>query len=235
MSGKPPIRYGMRAARPSPRAASNAPAMRSRPDVSAIETLEPRDRLGQVLVASAGEAQDVITRLARILEQPRDRVGGLERRDDALEACQLSEGAQRLVVSDGRIQGPTAVPQMGVLGADARVVQTGGDRVRLEDLAVLISEHRRHRSVEDPEAPGAERGSVAPGLEPLPPGLDPDELDRVVEERGEEADGVRPTAHARDDPLRQRVLDLERLRARLVADHALQVAHEGRIRSRSNR
>src|SRR3954447_15868124 len=100
MSGKPPIRYGMRAARPSPRAASNAPAMRSRPDVSAIETLEPRDRLGQILIAPAGETQDVITRLARILEQPRDRMGGLERRDDALEARQLAEGEEGLVVGD---------------------------------------------------------------------------------------------------------------------------------------
>ena len=60
----------------------------------------PLDDLGQVLVAAAGEAEDVIALAPAVLEQPGDRVGGLERRDDPLQPRQLGEGGQRLRVGD---------------------------------------------------------------------------------------------------------------------------------------
>ena len=65
--------------------------------------------------------------------------------------------------------------------------------------------------------------------------LDADELDAVVvEERGEHADRVRAAADARDDGVRQPSLDLEHLRARLAADHRLELAHELRVRARAD-
>ena len=55
---------------------------------------------------------------------------------------------------------------------------------------------------------------------------------RVVEERGEDADGVRAAADAGGHGVRQRAGELEHLPAGLVADHPLEVAHHGRERVR---
>src|SRR5829696_1973708 len=71
--GKPPIRYGISAARlplPSAKAADNR---------SFIE----QENLGQVLVAAAGQGQQVEPGV-RVLQEPRDGVRGLERRHDSL-------------------------------------------------------------------------------------------------------------------------------------------------------
>ena len=71
---------------------------------------------------------------------------------------------------------------------------------------------------------------------PLPRRLDADQLDlRVVDERREDADRVGAAADAGDHARRQRPLGGQRLLARLVADHPLQVADEGRIRRRADR
>src|SRR3954464_8405148 len=81
-SGKPPIRYGISAARPG--AAANAAAIRAWP-VSVADT-QPGKHLREVLVPAAGEADQVQrVRVSVRLQHPRDRVRGLERRDDALE------------------------------------------------------------------------------------------------------------------------------------------------------
>ena len=184
--------YGISAARPSSRAAAKAAAIRA-PAMPHQPSSSPRplDDLGQVLVAPAAESVRTSIAARRSerggvpFKQPGDRVRGLERRDDPLEPGELAEGAQRVVVGDRHVAGPAAVAQLGVLGADARVVEAGGDRVRLEDLAVVVGEHRRERAVEDAGAPGDERGAVAAAVEPLAAGLDADQLDRlVVEERG---------------------------------------------------
>ena len=57
--------------------------------------------------------------------------------------------------------------------------------------------------MQDAGAPGAQRGAVAAAVEPLPRGLDADQLDLgVVEERGEDADRVGAAADAGDHPRR---------------------------------
>src|SRR5436190_1739343 len=82
---------------------------------------------------------------------------------------------------------------------------------------VLVAAAPRHRPA----------NAVAGRLCSLPPGLDAYELDGLfAEERAEDADRIRPSAHARHHTRRQTALALVELRARLVADHALQVAHE---------
>ena len=128
------------------------------------------------------------------------------------------------------------VAQVGVLGAAAGVVQAGRDRVGLEDLAHLVLQHGRQRSVQHAGAPGdRERRAVAAGLERLAAGLDADERDALVADEGrEDPDRVRAAADAGDDAVGQAPLALEDLRARLVADHPLQVAHERRVGRRAD-
>ena len=75
-----------------------------------------------------------------------------------------------------------------MLGSDARVVEAGGDRVRVGDLAVVVGEHRRARAVQDGGSTGAEargtRGFDAESLEfvdMIDAGIiDPTKVERVA-------------------------------------------------------
>ena len=76
---------------------------------------------------------------------------------------------------------------------------------------------------------------MAAGLDPGARRLDADQLDALIgEERREDPDRVRAAADARDHPRRQPPDPLEELRARLVADRALQLAHDRRVRRRTH-
>src|SRR5471032_2956833 len=111
-----------------------------------------------------------------------------------------------------------------MLGADARVVEAGRDRMRVENLPVLVREQRRTRTVQHPGATAAERSGTR--------SLDADKAHLVVRKEVEEhPDRVRAAADARDDRIRQTALCCEHLRARLAADHPLEVAHYLRVRS----
>ncbi len=90
--------------------------------------------------------------------------------------------------------------------------------------------------MQDAAAPAErERRAVAAGLDPVARGLDADQLHLgVVDERHEDPDRVGAAADAGDHALRQPAGLLEHLGARLVADHALEVAHERRERRRAD-
>src|SRR3954464_11073813 len=103
------MRYGISAARPSARAAAKAAAIRATPveaaaSVSGIgfEAFQVGDRLREILVATAAQADHVdgLVVGSVLRQEPGDRVTGLERRDDPLEARKLAEGANRIVVGD---------------------------------------------------------------------------------------------------------------------------------------
>jgi hypothetical protein len=80
-----------------------------------------------------------------------------------------------------------------------------------------------------------ERRSVATGVQPLARRLDPDERDALVgDEAGEHPDRIRSAPDACDHTLGQPSGRPQDLRARLVADDALQVAHERGIRRRAD-
>ena len=80
-----------------------------------------------------------------------------------------------------------------------------------------------------------ERRAVAAGLDAVAGGLDADQRDLgVLDERHEHADRVGAAADAGDHALGQPPGLVEDLRAGLVADHALQVAHERRERRRAD-
>src|SRR3954452_11390783 len=57
------------------------------------------NHLSQILVSTPGKTQHVIANVVtRVLEPPRNRMRGLQRRDDPLEPRQLGEGRERLRV-----------------------------------------------------------------------------------------------------------------------------------------
>ena len=81
-----------------------------------------------------------------------------------------------------------------------------------------------------------ERRAVAAGLDAVARRLDADQRDLgVADERHEDPDRVRAAADARDHARREPAEHVQRLGARLVADHALEVAHERRERRRADR
>src|SRR5690606_5386981 len=117
----------------------------------------------------------------------------------------------------------------GVFGADAGIVETRGDRVRFDGLAVLVLQQVRERAVQSTVGAAADGGGVPSGLHAVSPGLAADELDgRVVDERVEDADRVRSATDAGDDGVGQATGELADLDARLETDDALEVADHRR-------
>src|ERR1044072_9945682 len=90
-----------------PARAANAVAIWSWPVVTTAGTrsragLPMRDDLGEVLVAAAGEADEVERRVAAgPVDRPVQRVRRLERRDDALQARDEAEHRERVGGGDG--------------------------------------------------------------------------------------------------------------------------------------
>ena len=189
--------------------------------MTSVFTAHRGENFGEILVAAAREADD--DELGVAVERARERVRRLERRDDPLRLAEAVERRERLVVGRGDVLGPARVAQVGVLGADARIVEPGRDRVRVEDLAVLVGEDRRAGAVQHPRPAAAERGRAG--------GLDADQAHGLVgDEVVEHADRVRAAADAGDDGFGQPAFGGEDLLARLAADHALQLAHDLRVR-----
>ena len=95
------------------------------------------------------------------------------------------------------------------------------------------------RAVEhaQPAQPGiGEARRVPPALDACPARLDADKAHVAVLEKGvKEADGVRSAADAGDQHVGQASLGGQNLLARLVADDALEVAHDARVGVRPQR
>jgi hypothetical protein len=125
-------------------------------------------------------------------------LAGFQRRDDALGAAQVVEGGQRLVVGDADVLGAADVLQPGVLGADAGVVQAGRDRMRLDDLAVVVLQQVgavavQHAGRRDSEA------ACLPLSMPSPAASTPIRRTPFVRDVGvEDAHRVAAAAHAGD-------------------------------------
>ena len=130
---------------------------------------------------------------------------------------------------------PARRRELRVLRAHARVVEPGADRVRLEDLAVLVLEEERASAVQHARHAPAHRRAVLARLEPEAAGLDADEVGGGVDEPGERAHRVRAAADARDDEVGVVAAeDRAALLARFVADDALELAHHPRVRVRAD-
>src|SRR5690348_13138570 len=134
----------------------------------------------------------------------RQRMGGLDRGDDPLEARAELEGVERLTVSDGDVLGAADIVEPRVLRPDARIVETSRDRVRVDDLAVVGLQEIGAVAVEYAGLAAVERGRVLAGLDAEPRRLDADHADRrIVEERVEQADRIGAAADAGDQRVRE--------------------------------
>ena len=104
-----------------------------------------------------------------------------------------------------------------------------------EDLTVIGLQKISAVAVQHAGLAAIDRGRVAVGnVEPMARRFDPEDLDlRLVEERVKKADRVRAAADAGDQTVRQTAFEFEHLRPRLLADHALEVAHHRRIGMRA--
>mmetsp|Transcript_59253 Transcript_59253/g.139760 ORF Transcript_59253/g.139760 Transcript_59253/m.139760 type:complete len:374 (+) Transcript_59253:221-1342(+) len=159
-----------------------------------------------------------------------DRMAGLQRGDDALGAAQVVEGGQRLGVGDADVLGPADVLQVGMLGADAGVVQAGRDRVRFGDLAVGVLQQIGAVAMQHARRAGTQRGGVLAARDALPRGFDADQAHLIMGDvRVEDADGVAAAAHAGEHGVGLAARHLGHLHQALVADDALEVAHHHRV------
>src|ERR1700684_4243977 len=106
-----------------------------------------------------------------------------------------------------------------MLGPDARIVESGGDRMALDNLTVIGLQKIGAVAVQHAWAAAIDRGRVAVGnVQPMPRCFDPEHLDlRLVEKRVEKANGVGAAADAGDETVGQAALELEHLRPRFLA------------------
>jgi len=156
---------------------------------------------------------------------------GFQRRQDAFGTGQAVESGQRLLVGHAQVLGSAHVLQESVLRADAGIVQTGGDRMGFGDLAVVVADHVGAVAVQHADPARRQRRRVAPGVDALARRFRTDDAHaRVVEEGVEQPDGVTAATHAGGDGIRQPAVFGQHLRARLAADHGVEVAHHARVR-----
>ena len=117
------------------------------------------------------------------------------------------EGVERLLVGRRDVVDAADLVQPGVLGADAGIVEAGGDRVGLRDLAVVVLQQVGAVAVQHAGPAAGERGGVLARSKPVAGRLDAVDLDlAVVEEGVEQPDGVRAAADAGDERVRQAAL-----------------------------
>src|SRR5581483_6040123 len=155
------------------------------------------------------------------------RVARLERRDEALQATELTEGVQRVLVVHRDVPRAAALLEEAVLWSDARVIYTGGDAVRSGDLPPVVLEDVAARPVQDAHAPAAERRGVSAEPRAATPGFDADQFHAaVIHEACEEADRVAAAANAGKHRVGQAPLVLQYLGAGFAADDRLEVAHD---------
>eukprot|EP00982_Pelagococcus_subviridis_P016899 31499-Pelagococcus_subviridis.AAC.38 len=220
--------------------------LRSRPsDVAAggahvhlARDVERRRRGVHVLVAAPAAVQDdllpLLQRRHELLEVG-EGVRRLERGDDPLASRHSDERVERLLVRHRVVLRASEIFEERVLRADAGVVQTGGDAVRLDDLPLLVLDQVRKRAVQDAGRTERERRRVLlPRSHALARGLDADDPHvLVVDELVEQTHRVRAAADARDQHVRLASPFFERLRPRLLADHRVEVANHHRVRVRA--
>jgi len=149
---------------------------------SAFRRNQPRDLLA-VFVAAAGEVDDdqpVLRQSRGELKGLGQGVGGFQRREDPFELRARLKRVHGLVVGDADVLDAAGVLPVGVLGADAGVVEAGGDGVDVGGLAVVVLEDVGKRPVEDARPPLREAGGVL-SQRPAPAArLDADEADFPV-------------------------------------------------------
>ena len=110
----------------------------------------------------------------------------LQRRDDAFDAGEKLERLQRFGVHDRHVFDAARLVQPGMLRPDARIVQSGRDRVAVLDLAVLVLEQIGAVAVQHAGRAGRQRRAMLVARQAFAAGLDPNNSDVLVVEEGME-------------------------------------------------
>ena len=122
-------------------------------------------------------------------------------------APQVMEGLRGPGIGNADVLGTSDVVQVGVLRADAGVVQACGNRVGAGDLAVGVLQQVGAVAVQHARRAAGHAGGVLAGVDAVTGGLDADDLYAfIVEEWVEQADGVGAAADAGDQRVGQAVL-----------------------------
>ncbi len=144
------------------------------------------------------------------------------------------KGVQGLLVRDGVVGHLAGISPEGMLGPDPRVVQSGADGVRIEDLSLVILEDIRLAAMKNPRGPGADTRGVFARIHAVPGGLDADQFDAgLIHKRYEDPHGIAAPTDTRDDGVRQAIFEFHDLMDGLVTDHALKIPNHGRVRVRT--
>src|SRR5258708_11551290 len=159
--GSPAVTEGMSAERRAARSFSNVAGMR-------LKRFLECDSRGlahgmHVLVAAPREVHEqnlVAAHRGRELHGVGDRMARLERGNDSFEAAQRMEGFQRLVVRHRHVLRAPRVLEPRVLGAYAGIVEAGGDRMCLLDLAVGVLHEVGAGAVEHSRRSGRKRARL---------------------------------------------------------------------------
>ena len=162
--------------------------------------------------------------LFRLAQSGGERVRAFEGGDDAFVRAQQLEGGDGFLVGDAFVAHALQIVQQGVFGADAGIVEAGGNGPGFVDLAFVALQQIGHRAVEFAGRAAAERGRVAGRVEAIAGGFGADHFAGVVEEGVEEAHGVAAAADAGDEQVGELAAFFHELRAGFVADDALEIA-----------
>ena len=143
-----------------------------------------------VLVAAAAEIHDddlVLANGRGELDHLGQRMRRLERRNDAFDPRAELEGVEGLLVGCRHVGDAAAITKPGVLGADAGIVEAGGDRMTFEDLAVAVLQEVCPVAMQHARPPAIHRRGVAVfDLEAVTAGFDAVNPDLAIVEEGME-------------------------------------------------
>ena len=163
-------------------------------------SLSPRPERLMITIRSLAMAGAVFDRMG-------DGMGALQGGDDPLLPGEGDEGLHRLLVRDGDVAGASRVVEPGVLRPHAGIVEAGGNRVGVPDLAVFVLEEIGLVPVEDADPSRRDARRMEPRVESFPGRLDAGHRHAGIAEEGvEEPQGVASAADAGDEADREAAL-----------------------------
>ena len=160
-----------------------------------------------------------------------------QRGNDAFKAAQRVKRGDGFVVVDRDILRAADVLQQTMFRPDTGIIQSGRNRMRLDDLAVLVLHQIDLIAVQyaDLRVRGERRGMLTAG-NAVSARFHADDLHvGYFDVRMKKTDRIRASAHTGDYRIRLTTYHLWHLHAGFVADDALKIAHHHRIRMRACR
>mmetsp|Transcript_4117 Transcript_4117/g.15030 ORF Transcript_4117/g.15030 Transcript_4117/m.15030 type:complete len:361 (+) Transcript_4117:43-1125(+) len=195
-------------------------------------------RGGDILVAATGKVEHNLGAIGQTrakLPQVRQSVGSFESRDDTFQARDVHEGIEGFLVGDGVVFSAAEILQKGVLGANAWVVKTGGNRVRLDDLTFVVLNEVGERPVQHTRrTEGQRRRVLLARADAFASRFDANNADGFfVNKVVEQTHGVGTATDARDKDVRQAAPLFHSLRSSFLTNDGVEVAHHHRVRVRT--